>query len=110
MKRKARPAADRVTGELWNHIVYRDGGCVAPMLDIDSDLCRTLAGDVYPRNFLPMLTVDHVHDAATMGKRAPSDAAHLVCLCIHHNDNGWASAHREDERAYLARLAKTGRL
>ena len=36
-----------------------------------------------------------------MGKRAPSDAAHLVTLCWHHHLDGWATAHRPELRAYL---------
>lgn len=107
-KRKVIP--DKVSPQLWSHVIQRDGGCMAPLLDPAADLCRTLAGDIRSRNWVGFLTVDHVKDAAMMGKRAPSDAAHLVCLCIHHNDNGWASAHRAEERAYLAHLEETGRL
>jgi hypothetical protein len=39
-----------------------------------------------------------------MGKRAPSDPAHLVAACWAANVLGWCSAHRAEERAYLARV------
>jgi hypothetical protein len=37
-----------------------------------------------------------------MGKRAPSDMAHLVTLCEHHHLDGWATSHRPLLRRYLA--------
>lgn len=53
------------------------------------------------------LTLDHVQDGyGRMGKRAPSDMAHLVTLCArHHIDSGWATANRPLLREYLARVS-----
>src|SRR5438552_12590089 len=52
------------------------------------------------------LTLDHVNDQATKGKRAPSDEGHLVMLCQgHHLDmvagRNWATSHRPQLREYL---------
>jgi hypothetical protein len=51
------------------------------------------------------LTLDHVKEQPRMGKRAPSDMAHLVTLCWHHHLDGWATAHRPQLRRYLQRVA-----
>lgn len=68
----------------------RDNGCVAVRLGESPADC---AGP---------LTLDHVKDQLRMGKRAPSDKAHLVTLCRrHHLDTGWATSHRPELRAYL---------
>ena len=46
--------------------------------------------------------MDHVRDQPMMGKRAPSDAAHLVLLCMnHHVWTHWATSHRPLLREYL---------
>ena len=73
--------------------------CVAPTVDpLDSGPCSG------------RLTLDHVHRHAggTMGKRAPSDPEHLVCLCARHHlgegDKGgrvWALANKDKLRWYL---------
>lgn len=82
---------DPVTGPVRSAVLARDAGCVAPRLDRSVDLC---AG---------RLTLDHVKDQPMMGKRAPSDAAHLVTLCWHHHLDGWATSHRPELRDYLRR-------
>ena len=83
---------DPVTTAVRNAVFQRDRGCIAPNLGA-SDWC---AGP---------LTLDHVKDQPMMGKRAPSDMAHLVTLCGHHHiDSGWATAHRLLLRAYLAEV------
>ena len=33
---------------------------------------------------------------------APSDRFHLIRLCNHANGDGWASAHRQEERDWIA--------
>jgi hypothetical protein len=82
---------DPVTPELRLLVMLRDQGCVAPRLDPDADPCRGRP------------TLDHVKSQPMMGKRAPSDMAHLVTLCEHHHLDGWAtSPHRPLLRAYLA--------
>lgn len=91
------PKADRqeFPDGLWDYIVTRDGDCVARILDPEH---RCQGGT----------TVDHVPDKNRKGlgmKReiaAPNDKYHLVRMCWGGNVNGWASAHRDDERRYLA--------
>jgi len=82
---------DPVTPEMRMFVLMRDNGCTAVRLGESPADC---AGP---------LTLDHVKDQPMMGKRAPSDAAHLVTLCRrHHIDTGWATSHRTELRAYLA--------
>lgn len=80
---------------LWDYIVNRDADCVAYILDSTH---RCQGGT----------TVDHVPDKNRKGigmRReiaAPNDKFHLVRLCWGANVLGWASAHRDEERDYLA--------
>lgn len=81
-------------------VLTRDGfGCVAPIVDPGVDACRdNWGGDP------TYLELDHVLDEPRMGKRAESDAAHLVALCpYHHRHSGWATSHRPELREYLRR-------
>jgi hypothetical protein len=81
---------DRVSPELALTVLARDKGCVAVTLGAAPAGCRG------------RLTLDHVKDQPRMGKRAPSDAGHLVSLCEgHHLENGWATSHRPELREYL---------
>jgi hypothetical protein len=84
--------SDPVTPQLRIDVLQRDGGCVARTAR-DADACQG------------RLTLDHVKDQPRMGRRAPSDMAHLVTLCWHHHLDGWATAHRPELRLYLARTA-----
>jgi hypothetical protein len=78
-------------------VLRRDNGCVAPRLG-GSYL------DCWGRNRL-----EHVKDEPRMGRRAPSDPAHLVTLCQGHTEDGmrggkvWATdkANRQAMREYL---------
>jgi hypothetical protein len=83
MKRRKDP----VTPELRLAVLERDGGCVA--FEWATDACKG------------RLTLDHVKDQPMMGKRAPSDMAHLVTVCEHHHLDGWATSHRPELREYL---------
>lgn len=88
MRRK--PRTDPVTPELALAVLQRDGGCVAPYLG--GSLMDCGGRD----------TLDHVKHEPRMGKRAPSDMAHLVTLCeSHHLWTGWATSHRPELREYL---------
>jgi hypothetical protein len=85
---RGKRSRDRVDPVLHTEVMWRDGGCVAPIVD-SPDACRG------------RLTLDHVKDHLRMGIRAPSDARHLVTLCEHHHLDGWATSHRPELRTYL---------
>ena len=86
---------DPVTPELALFVLQRDAGCMAVRFGEPSTSCSG------------RLTLDHVKDAPRMGKRAPSDAAHLVALCEwHHIWSGWATSHRNELRAYLREVTR----
>ena len=84
---------DPVTGETYILVMSRDDGCVAVKLGQPAGDCRG------------RLTLDHVKDQPMMGKRAPSDPAHLVSVCEWHHLYGWATANRPALREYLASVA-----
>jgi hypothetical protein len=87
---RRKPRKDPVTQEIAIAVLTRDGGCLAPRLGGSFMDCAGRA------------TLDHVRDEPMMGKRAPSDMAHLVTLCeYHHLWSGWATSHRPELRAYL---------
>lgn len=84
-----RSHADPVTPYLRFQVLSRDQGCVAPRLGA-TDPCSG------------RLTIEHVRDhAATGGRRAPSDLAHCLTLCLHHHLDGFATSHKPAERRYL---------
>ena len=92
---------DPVTSDIALAVFTRDGGCVAPLLG-------GTYFDCWGRNRL-----EHVKEHPRMGRRAPSDPAHLVTLCQGHTEDGmkggkvWATdkANRVAMRAYLAKVA-----
>jgi len=85
---------DPVTREVALEVLHRDKGCVAVWLGESGRDCRG------------RLTLDHVKDQPMMGKRAPSDPAHLVSLCQwHHVETGWATSHRPELREYLKEVS-----
>ena len=97
----------KLTHAVWVAVAERDGWrCQAPALDPEADRCRGPFWRQSPEpgtsSYREILTFDHVKDEA--GGPRIHDEAHGVLLCHHHNVNGWASAHREQERAYLAQL------
>jgi hypothetical protein len=82
-----------VTPELRLAVLERDHSCVAVRLGADYRGCGG------------RLTLDHVKDQPRMGKRAPSDMAHLAVLCERHHLDGWATSHRPALRAYLREVS-----
>lgn len=66
---------DKVTPEVRAHVLARDGGCVARVLDS-------------PERCWGRITLDHVKAQQRMGDRAPSDPRHLVALCQGHTEDG----------------------
>jgi hypothetical protein len=84
---------DPVTPALRLAVLERDGGCLAVVI-----------GGVDPSTCAGPLQLDHVKDQPMMGRRAPSDMAHLATVCRHHHiESGWATANRPLLRAYLRR-------
>lgn len=67
---------DCVTAEVREEVLRRDGGCVAPRLG-------GTRHDCWGRN-----TLAHVKDEPRMGRRAPSDPAHLATVCQGHAEDG----------------------
>ena len=105
---------DKVTPELRNYILDRDRICIAARIDSDHQ-CRTRFGVPHAADDRRYLTLDHVHGKPFIGvlqitkeggygDRAPSDKYHIVVACGDANNNGWCSAHRREERSYLAEV------
>ena len=94
---------DPVTPEVREAVLRRDGGCVAPELWPCIEHGADCGSPPDPCD--GRLTLDHVKDEPRMGKRAPSDPAHLVTLCWHHHLDGWATSHRPELRAYLREVS-----
>lgn len=101
----ARKASTKVTPALREYIMRRDRGCVAAKVDPEHQ-CRNQWGDTHAATDLDQMTIEHVHDHARLGLRAASDKDHCLTLCWASNVLGWASAHRDIERAYLARVER----
>lgn len=81
-------------------VLTRDGGCIAPRLDVKALTCQG------------SLELDHVRGKAPVGQlqvtreggfgaRPPDDPGHLVTLCRRHHQGGWATANRAILRDYL---------
>lgn len=100
MKPWLRKPEDKVTPELHAYILDRDRECIAFIVD-PTHQCMTRFRQPHKPDDRRKLSLDHVHDAATSGVRAKSDKYHLVAACGWANNEGWCSAHREDERDYL---------
>ena len=101
---------DRVTSEMRAAVLVRDALamskahlspspiCIAPVVDPDE------RGRCWGRS-----TLDHVKSELRMGVRAKSDMEHLVAVCQGHMEDGrkagyqWNTAHRAEQREYLAR-------
>lgn len=94
--------------DLHDYILHRDGACVAWLLAPKSHQCRDKWGEPHDPRDLSRLTLEHVKDEPMMGKRAPSDEAHLVAMC--HSGNAvelWGSANRDLCRAYLIGVTRS---
>jgi len=109
---RRKPKSDPVTTALHDEVIARDylfaGGCAAAFLDA-SHWCADRWGDIRKPDWLPALTLDHVQSGGgRMGKRAPSDRAHLVTLCYRAHLGGWATSHRPLLREYIARAEAQG--
>lgn len=96
---------DRVTPAVALAVLKRDAGCVAPRLGGSFMDCAGRDG------------LEHVQDSyGRMGRRAASDAAHLVTLCDGHREPGmragrvWCTdkANRQAMRDYLIAVNAEG--
>jgi hypothetical protein len=90
---------DRVKAEDAEFVIRRDNGCCAPLIDpAEGWRC-------WGRS-----TIDHVKAEPRMGVRAESVLTRMVAVCEGHSEAGiragyqWNTAHRTDQRAYLARV------
>lgn len=93
--------ADAVTTELHAAVLLRDRRCVLSFLS-PGHVCRDAWGLTHDPADLGRLTLEHVHDGyGRMGKRAPSDMAHLVALCGGANVSVPSKVQRQAMRAYL---------
>jgi hypothetical protein len=90
----------RTEPELRRFVLTRDGACLLSKIEPDHQ-CRDLWGRPHASTDLDRLTLEHVKDASMMGRRAPSDAAHLVALCAASNFGVPSKSQRDAFRAYL---------
>lgn len=96
---------DRVTSELRWAVFERDKGCFLVRLD-PGHVCYDQWGNPHAPDRLEKLTLEHVHDGyGMMGRRAPSDARHMVALCFSANIGVPSKATRAAMRAYLREVA-----
>ena len=100
---RSRPKRDPVTAEVRDEVLWRDKGCLLARIEPEH-VCRNRWGTVHSPTDLTELTLEHVKDALTMGKRAPSDPAHLIALCYVGNLRPPTKAQRAAFRAYLSAL------
>ncbi len=91
---------DPVTPELREHVLRRDGGCFLRRFD-PAHSCKDQWGKPHSSYDIWRLSLDHVKDQPMMGKRAPSDARHLVAMCYSANIAVPSSEVRAAEREYL---------
>lgn len=88
---------DRVSPELRELVLRRDQRCFLAKIDAAHE-CRDVWGQPHASDDLDRLTLEHVKAHLAMGRRAPSDPAHLLALC------GWRNSVRpptKTERALM---------
>ena len=94
---------DPVTPEMREFILERDQVCILWRMDNDHQ-CRDVFGTPHAPNDHARLTCEHVKTELRLGRRAPSDARHLLALCGAANDRVPSKVEREAFRAYLERV------
>ena len=81
---------NRSDRDVYDQVLERDRGCVAPRLDL---ACGSCGG---------VLTRDHVRPGGgAMGAPRVTRVDAVVILCHHHHLDGWATSHRPLLREYL---------
>lgn len=92
-----------VAPSVRDEVLRRDRVCIAFRAD-PSHVCRDTWGVPHRPDDVGKLTLDHVKQDLMMGRRAPSDAAHMVAACCAINVGVPSKGLRAIERAYLAEL------
>ena len=87
VKRHVQTAAE--DRDEYDAVTARDQTCRAPEIDPTCDPC---AG---------RMTREHVRYAAAMGGPRITTRTGMLILCQHHHLDGWASAHKQQERDWL---------
>lgn len=105
--RAPRRKDDPVTAAVRWAVMKRDGACVLSKLNA-AHVCRDRWGEIHRPDATRALTVEHVKDELRMGRRAPSDLAHLVALCHGANVGVPSKEERAWMRAYLRALYPEG--
>jgi hypothetical protein len=93
-----------VTPAIHAAVLFRDRGCILAKMDPEH-ACRDQWGNPHAPTDLGALTLEHVKDDLRMGKRAPSDPAHMVALCWAANLRPPTKEQRAGFRAYLREVA-----
>lgn len=95
-------ARDRVSPELHDEVLRRDGRCIAFKMD-PAHRCFTQFGEAHRPDDKSKLELDHVHlhPGGTKGKRAPGRRENLVAMCGRLNNRPPSAEVREAERSYL---------
>lgn len=102
---RRKPQRDPVTPALYDEVLARDKMCIAAlMLGADHE-CRDSWGTPHDPRETWRLSLEHVKSELAIGKRAPSDAAHVVALCHGSNVAVPSRALRTLLRQYLAGVA-----
>lgn len=103
---KLRRHKDPVTPEIRRAVLERDRGCLLARVD-STHICRDKWGREHAPTYTGLLTVEHVKDQPMMGRRAPSDMAHLVAMCYAGNVGVPSKKQRAAIREYLASVEPT---
>lgn len=103
----ARKEETKVTPQMHAYILNRDKMCFAARVEPEHR-CRDRWGNPHAADALNRLTLDHVHEHAMMGVRAKSIRGRMVAACGWANNEGWCSAHRNEEREYLRLVEPDG--
>lgn len=94
---------DAVTPGDRDEVLRRDRFCFLFRLD-DSHECRDTWGTPHSPFDRSKLTLDHVKQRLMLGRRAPSDPAHMVAMCGAGNVRVPSKDVRAAQREYLATL------
>ena len=91
-------------GLRWE-VFARDTACVLSFLE-EGHICRDRWGQVHDANNFDLLSLEHVkREGSMMGRKAPTDARHLVALDAYTNISVPSKKQRELMRGHLDRVA-----